>query len=103
DVLEAVEDIPVHIGAIPLKKVLFACFELSWLRYTGFPIKIDDIVIQCKDWTIIEPKDSDSDAISKDFYKKVNNRGVTFKGGQCIIYFHLPNKIYNQYLHYCKH
>ncbi|KAG6818633.1 hypothetical protein H0H93_003300 [Arthromyces matolae] len=99
DVLETVENIPVHIGAVALKQILYDRFLPVWLTYScGFAIKIDQIIMRRSNWAVIEPKSPDCDAIAQSFFPKNRKGEPTFKTGTCIINFHLPNRLYDQYL-----
>lgn len=72
-----------------------------WLAYTEqFPLNIEDIVMRTKDWVEIQPLNPDRDVIARQFFKTGKNGGITFKTGRCLIYFHIPNKIYGRYLDY---
>jgi len=69
-----------------------------WNAYTeGFPLEIDDIIMRTKEWVEIKPLNPDQDVIARQFFKS-GKGGLTFKAGHCIILFHIPNAIYNQYL-----
>ncbi|KAF8151403.1 hypothetical protein B0H34DRAFT_755565 [Crassisporium funariophilum] len=98
DIVEAVNNIPVHIGAAELKKILYDEILPSWQEYTeGFPINIDGFVMRDKDGARIKPNVPDRDVISKPFFKTARG-GQVFKEGRCIVNFHVPNPIYSQYL-----
>ena len=50
-------------------------------------------------WVVLAPKIPDCDVIVDLFFKWVGKKGgLTFKGGKCIIYLHVPNHIYNAML-----
>lgn len=103
DVLQVVDNVPVHTGAVELKNLLYNRILPLWLAYTEeFLLDIGDIVIRTKDWVEIQPVDPDRNVISRQFFKSGKNGGVTFKTRRCLIYFHIPNKIYNQYLDYAE-
>jgi hypothetical protein len=69
-----------------------------WNAYAeGFPLEIDDIIMRMKEWVEIKPLNPDQDVITCHFFKSEKG-GLTFKAGCCIIFFHIPNAIYNQYL-----
>ncbi|KDR65144.1 hypothetical protein GALMADRAFT_1330174 [Galerina marginata CBS 339.88] len=100
DLLVVVPNIPVHIGAIDLKSVLYQEILPQWLRYAEqYPLDIMDIIMRNKDWVEIHPKDPDRDAIlSPSFFKSAKNASQTiFKGGKSLVYFHIPNKVYGRY------
>lgn len=73
----------MHIGATDLKKRAFEQMLPAWKNWScGFPLSIDDVQLQDKDGADIF---SETEAISKWFYKK-NSRGVhTFRSGKCTI------------------
>ena len=73
----------------------------QWETYTeGFPLSIDDIIMRTKDWVVIRPSNSDRDVISQPFFKVGKGGATTFKGGRCIVNFHIPNHVYHGYLEY---
>lgn len=101
DVLQAVDDIPVHIGAVELKSILFERLLPAWKIYTrGYPLEIDDIIMRTKDWVEIQPLNPDRSVISRPFFKHGKNGATTFKPGRCLINFHVPNRVYDDYLNY---
>ena len=103
DVLQAVDDVPVHIGAVDLKNLLYSQILPVWLAYTEqFPLDIEEIMMRTKDWVEIHPLNPDRDVIARQFRRTGKNGGITFKTGRCLINFHIPNKIYNQYLNYAE-
>ena len=101
DVLQAIDNVPVHIGAVELKKLLYKEIIPSWNSYTeGYPIAIEDIVMRSKEWVAIQPLNPDRDVISRPFFKPGRGGASIFKTGRCTVLFHIPNNIYNQYLNY---
>ena len=58
--------------------------------------------MRTKDWVEIQPVNPDRDVIARQFFKTGKNGSLTFKTGRCLIHFHIPNKIYNQYLDYAE-
>ena len=101
DVLQAVDNIPIHIGAIELKAILYDQILPLWSAYTeGFPLKMDNVIMRNKEWVEICPLNPDHNVISRPFFKYGKNGTSTFKTSQCIINFHIPNTVYNRYLDY---
>ncbi|KAI9452826.1 hypothetical protein F5148DRAFT_1289442 [Russula earlei] len=98
DILQAVDNVPVHIGAVELKHLLYEHLLSIWNAYMDkYPLAIDDIIMRTKDWVEIKPLNPDQDVISHQFFKS-GKGGLTFKSGHCTIFFHIPNVIYQQYL-----
>ncbi|KAI9511301.1 hypothetical protein F5148DRAFT_1146961 [Russula earlei] len=98
DILQAVDNVPVHIGAVELKHLLYEHLLSIWNAYTDkYPLAIDDIIMRTKDWVEIKPLNLDQDVISHQFFKS-RKGGLMFKLGCCTIFFHIPNVIYQQYL-----
>lgn len=94
DVTETVDNIPVNIGAVELKKYLFAAIMPQWSAYTrGFPLNIDDVMMRNKHWVCIRPTDPDQGVIADEFFKPGKGGVVTFKTGRCVIHLHIPNKV----------
>lgn len=101
--LQAIDDVPVHIGAVELKNLLYDQILPSWLAYTeGYPLDINNIILRSKDWVEIQPLNPDRDAISCSFFKTGKNGGITFKMGHCLVHFNILNRIYNEYLDYAE-
>ncbi|KAG6818300.1 hypothetical protein H0H93_006170, partial [Arthromyces matolae] len=98
DCIEAIDNVPLHIGAVELKTLLFDLILPTWLKFSGgFNIDITQVVMRNKDWVEIRPKNPDLDAISALFLKEGKNGELVFKSGRCLIYLHLPNDIYKLY------
>ena len=98
DVLQAIDNILVQIGAVELKGLLYEHILPAWQAYTDrFPLGIDDIIMRSKEWVEIKPLNPDQGVIVWPFFKS-GKMGLTFKTGCCIILFHIPNAIYNQYI-----
>ena len=98
DVLQAVNNVPVHIGAVELKGLLYEHILPVWNAYTeGFLLEINDFIMRMKEWVEIKPLNPDQDVIACQFFKS-GNGGLTFKAGHCII-LHIPNAIYNKYIY----
>lgn len=99
DLIEAVDYIPVHIGADALKKTLYSAIIHKWNRWTNnFPLPINKIIMRDKLWVILNPTTPDRDAIAKHFFKSGKKGVQIFKSGKIIIHFHVPNEIYNTML-----
>jgi len=91
DIIEAVDHIPVHIGAVELKKILYNAIIPRWNDWTNnFPLHIDQINMRDKLWVI-----PNHDVIARNFFKSGKKGTQTFKSGKIIIHFHVPNNIYN--------
>ena len=58
--------------------------------------------MRTKDWVEIQPLNPDHDVIARQFFKPGKNGGITFKPRRCLVHFHIPNKIYNQYLDFAE-
>jgi len=99
DLIEAVDYIPVHIGADTLKKTLYSAIIHKWNRWTNnFPLPIDSIIMRDKLWVILNPTFPYRDAIARNFFKSGKKGAQIFKSGKIIIHFHIPNEIYNTML-----
>lgn len=99
DLVEAVDHIPVHIGAVALKRTLYNAIIPRWNRWTNdFPLHIDQITMRDKQWVILYPTDPDCDAIAKYFFKTGKKGNRIFKSGKTVIQFHIPNEIYDDML-----
>ena len=103
DVLQAVDSIPIHIGAVELKTILYNRILPLWSSYTeGFPLQMEDVIMRNKDWVEICPQDPDHDVIARPFFQQGKNGASIFKTGRCIINFHIPNAIYDLYVQYAE-
>jgi len=70
DILQAVDNVPVHIGAVDLKSLLYEHILPAWRVYTeGFPLEINDIIMRSKEWVEIKLLNQDQDIISHQFFK----------------------------------
>ena len=93
------DHIPVHIGAVALKKLLYDAVIPRWKRYTNdYPLDMDQITMQDKLWVTLRPAVPDVDAIAKHFFKPGKKGNRTFKSGKTIIHFHFPNELYDDML-----
>jgi hypothetical protein len=96
DLVEAVDHVPVHIGAVALKRMLYDIIIPRWNRWTNnFPLHIDKIAMRDKLWVILKPSVPDRDVIAKHFFKPGKKGTQTFKSGKTVIHFHIPNEIYD--------
>jgi hypothetical protein len=99
DCTEAADHIPIHIGAVELKKILYEAVIPKWWQWTNnYPLPLDDVVMRNHNWVVLAPKNPDRDVIADQFFKRAKKGGLTFKGGKCIINLHVPNHIYNAML-----
>jgi hypothetical protein len=99
DCTEAVDHIPVHIGALELKKILYEVVIPKWHEWTrNYPLRLDDVVMRNHNWVVLAPKNPDHDVIADTFFKRAKKGGSTFKGGKCVINLHVPNHIYDAML-----
>lgn len=93
------DHIPVHIGAVELKKILYDAVIPKWQEWTNnYLLRLDDVVMRNNNWVALVPKNPDRDVIADQFFKRVKKGALTFKGGKCIINLHVPNNIYNAML-----
>src|SRR6266478_2763968 len=96
DCIEAVDHIPVHIGAIELKKQLYNAVIPKWHEWTNnYPLSPEDVTMRNNNWVRLVPRNPDRDVISDQFFKRGKKGAVVFKGGKCIINLHVPNHIYS--------
>ena len=95
DCIEAVDHIPVHVGAVELKKQLYDAVIPKWYDWTNnYPLSPEDVTMRNNNWVRLVPRNPDRDIISDQFFKR-GKKGVAFKGGKCIINLHVPNHIYS--------
>ena len=93
------DHVPVHIGAVALKKTLYDAVIPQWKGWTNnFLLHIDQITMRDKLWVILNPTVLDCDAIAKHFFKTGKKGNRIFKSGKTIIHFHIPNEIHNAML-----
>jgi len=104
DILQAIDNVPVHIGAVELKQLLYNEISPLWNSFSeGYPLAIEDIVMRSKEWVAIQPLNPDRDVISRPFFKSGRSGGASvFKTGRCVVLFQIPNSIYNQYLNHAE-
>ncbi|KAM6490645.1 hypothetical protein JOM56_013988 [Amanita muscaria] len=100
DMLEAVDHIPVHIGAEKLKKILYDTVIPRWNSWTKhYPLSLDSVMMRDHNWVHLLPQKPDRDIIAKQFFKPGKKGGaMVFKSGKCIINLHIPNEIYESML-----
>ncbi|KIL64085.1 hypothetical protein M378DRAFT_11669 [Amanita muscaria Koide BX008] len=96
DLIEAVDHIPVHIGVAALKQILYNAVIPRWNTWTNnFPLHIDEVIMRDKLWVELRPNNPDCDVIAKHFFKTGRKGMKTFKTGKTVVYFHVPNEIYD--------
>ena len=96
DCIEAVDHIPVHIGAVELKKQLYDAIIPKWREWTNnHPLPLGDVTMRSSNWVPLVPRNPDRDVISDQFFKRGKKGASVFKGGKCIINLHVPNHIYS--------
>ncbi|KAK2460511.1 hypothetical protein APHAL10511_007474 [Amanita phalloides] len=95
DCLEAVNHIPVHIGAIELKKILYDAVMLKWhIWTTNYPLSLNNLVMHDHNWVTLLPRNPDCNIIATQFFKTGKKGAQTFRAGKCVINLHIPNDIY---------
>lgn len=93
---EVVDHIPVHIGFTELKNQLYNEIYSAWINWSkGFHINVDQLIMRNSGFGIMKPREPDRDIISENFFK-ITKKVPTFKSGQCLILFHVPDDIMNQ-------
>lgn len=96
---ETIADVPVHIGAVELKKILYDQILPLWKRRTNnFPLPIDHIIMRSEKWVVLAPRNPDIDIIADQFFKIGKKGSRVFKTGTCVILFHIPNDDFDIYL-----
>lgn len=96
-ITETVNNIPVNIGAVELKKYLFAAILPNWSNYThGFPLRIEDVTMRDKNWVCIKPENPDQGVIAEEFSKPGKGGVLVFKAVRCVVHLHVPNKVRGQ-------
>jgi len=99
DLVEAVDHIPVHIGAVSLKRTLYNVVIPRWNKWANnFPLHIDNITMHDKWWVTLEPSIPDCSVIARHFFKARKKGAQMFKSGKTIVHFHIPNEIYDAML-----
>ncbi|KAK2463878.1 hypothetical protein APHAL10511_004050 [Amanita phalloides] len=99
DCIEAVDHIPVHIGANDLKNILYSTVILKWNEWTNnCPLPINSIVMRNHNWVALMPRNPDRDVIAEQFFKPGKKGNTTFKKGKAIVNLHVPNDIYGAVL-----
>ena len=90
------DHVPVHIGAVALKRMLYNAVIPRWNKWTNeYPLHIDQITMRDKLWVILNPTVPDCDAIAKHFFKTGKKGNRVFKNGKTVIHFHVPTEIYD--------
>ena len=107
NIQESINNVPVHIGAVDLKNIVFLALlpQISqWSKQ--FPLSVDDLHLQEKNWVELIPNlvqgIADVDAISKKFFvvkrTKGSSEGHVFQSGDVTVYFELPFGKYQEVL-----
>ena len=90
------DHVPVHIGAVALKRMLYNAVIPRWNKWTNdYPLHIDQITMRDKLWVILNPTVPDCDAIARHFFKTGKKGNRVFKSGKTVIHFHVPTDIYD--------
>ena len=90
------DHIPVHIGTVALKRMLYNVVITRWNKWTNeYLLHIDQITMQDKLWVILNPTVPDCDVIKKHFFKTGKKGNRVFKSGKTVIHFYVPTEIYN--------
>ncbi|KAL4253269.1 hypothetical protein AB1N83_013323 [Pleurotus pulmonarius] len=98
NIMEAIGNVPVHIGANELKNLLFNALKEKWDKYSkGYPLSVGDITIRFRDWTPMRTPEPDVDVILHYFQKKKGkNIVIEIKDNKKnIVYLEVPMEIYN--------
>ncbi|KAF7358149.1 hypothetical protein MVEN_00863000 [Mycena venus] len=101
DVLECIDHVPAHIGAVALKTCCFNAIAPAWSAYSnGYPISCDSLILRDDKWVAITPRDPDVDAIAHRFYKppKRGSNTMQFRSKKIVMNLHFLNKIYDDFL-----
>ncbi|KAJ7089167.1 hypothetical protein B0H15DRAFT_780321 [Mycena belliarum] len=99
DVLEVIDDVPVHIGGTALKALCFNAMIPAWNRYTdSFPLTIDDVKMRDEKWAALVNRDPDIDIIRSKFFHAAKKTGGApqFRTKKQVINMHIPNDIYDR-------
>ena len=93
------DHIPVHIGAVDLKGILYGALIAKWNGWTdSFPLPLNDTILRNQNWVVLAPRNPDRDVIADQFFKPGKKGAVVFKPGKCVINLHVPNEIYRAML-----
>ncbi|KAL4269042.1 hypothetical protein AB1N83_001843 [Pleurotus pulmonarius] len=101
NIMEAIGNVPVHIGVAELKDLLFGALKERWDRYSkSFPLHAGDVTMRCKDWTPMRVSEPDVDAVLHYFQKKKGKNLVieVKENKKNIVYLEVPMEIINQVL-----
>jgi hypothetical protein len=99
--LEAVDDVPVHIGGADLKQLCFNAIYPAWLAYTdNYPLSCESVILRDDKWVAIGVREPDIDAIAHRFYTapKKNSTAPQFRSKKIVLHIHIPNRIFDGYL-----
>jgi hypothetical protein len=99
-IVEAMQNVPAHIGAWELKQLAFEALAPRWEDYSqGFPIGIEDVILRNHHWAQLT---SETDAIYDQFLKEGKDGIPKFRAGKCIVYLDMPAKLFNLYKEWTK-
>lgn len=101
DIFEALSNIPVHIGAVDLKWVLYHALLPQYIKWSkGFPLQLEDCQIRNKLWVELVPKIPDVDAVADYFFiSKGKNKTKAFTPKQGVdLYLVITNEKYEAIL-----
>ena len=94
-IVEAIQEVPAHIGATELKQLAFGALAPRWEDYShGFPLRLEDVTLRNHHWAHLT---SEEDAIYIQFLKEGKDGVKKFRTGKCIIWLEIPAKLFNQF------
>ncbi|KAJ7805704.1 hypothetical protein B0H14DRAFT_2611057 [Mycena olivaceomarginata] len=99
-VLEVIDDVPVHIGAVDLKNACFNAINLPWLEFSdNYIVDVNSLHLRDDRWAPILPKDPDVDAIAHRFYFPPKKGSTTpqFRNKKITLHIHFPNRVFDEY------
>ncbi|KAJ7645771.1 hypothetical protein B0H17DRAFT_1148314 [Mycena rosella] len=100
DVLEVMDDVPVHIGAQDLKQMAHNAILRPWNAHTDhYPLAIDDVILRDEKWALIQPKTPDVDAIAHKCFVAAKKPGGApqFRSKKLVVHLHIPNKVFDRF------
>ncbi|KAL0960437.1 hypothetical protein HGRIS_005480 [Hohenbuehelia grisea] len=99
DLVEALGNISVNIGARQLKELAFKLIAPKWANKTdSYPLGIDDVALRDHLWAPIIEQDPDVSVIRHHYFRQTA-KGETFKqGSRAKVYLHVPNELYDAWL-----
>jgi hypothetical protein len=84
-----VDHVPVHIGAVDLKKILYEAVIPKWNNWTnGYSLPLDALVMRSHNWVVLAPKNPDRNIIADYFFKPGKKGAIVFKAGKCVVNLH---------------